>query len=216
MLVQTNCVFDQDKGSLASLNIANNKIFFQVNDAGAMPALAEALKKTTKLTSLDISNNYMKAVQVEILAPALQDMGSLSSVNLLKNGIGVDQASALVKIKESKPNLKTLCGFTLEETELDMSKQGLKAEDAVLLASDIQDMGSLSKLIFSGDSPRSKPVTVEVGMTEADFSGAVLQQSGAIILTAWLKHKVQHDSDYNQCWFGLIAFSIRTRARCSS
>jgi Ran GTPase-activating protein (RanGAP) involved in mRNA processing and transport len=76
----------------------------------------------------------------------LDAKGSFSSVNLLKNGIGVDQANALVKIKESKPNLKTLCGFTLEETELDMSKQGLKPEDAVLLASDIPDMGSLVSL----------------------------------------------------------------------
>ena len=34
-------------------------------------------------------------------------------------------------------------------------------------------------------------------MTEADFSGAILQESGAMILAAWLKHKVQHDSDYS-------------------
>ena len=60
---------------------------------------------------------------------------------------------------------------------------------------DINDSGLLSKLIFSGDSPQSKPVAVEVGMTEADFSGAILQQSGAMILAAWLKQKVQHDSD---------------------
>jgi hypothetical protein len=60
---------------------------------------------------------------------------------------------------------------------------------------DIRDSGSLSKLIFSGDSPRSKPVTVEVGMTEADFCGAILAKSGAIILSAWLKQQVQHGLD---------------------
>jgi hypothetical protein len=32
-------------------------------------------------------------------------------------------------------------------------------------------------------------------MTEADFSGIKMGQSGAIILAAWLKHEVQHDSD---------------------
>jgi hypothetical protein len=37
--------------------------------------------------------------------------------------------------------------------------------------------------------------TVEVGMTEADFSGAKMGPSGAIILSAWLEHKVQHLSD---------------------
>jgi hypothetical protein len=60
---------------------------------------------------------------------------------------------------------------------------------------DMRDSGLLSKLTFSGDSFMPTPVTVEVGMTEADFSGAILQQSGAIILAAWLKQKVQHDSD---------------------
>ena len=39
-----------------------------------------------------------------------------------------------------------------------------------------------------------KPVTVEVGMTEADFSGARLGVSGAMILAAWLQHKVQSSS----------------------
>jgi hypothetical protein len=53
-------------------------------------------------------------------------------------------------------------------------------------------------------------------MTEADFSGAKLGVSGTIILAAWLKHKVQHTTQTNQCWFGLIVFSIRTRGRCPS
>jgi hypothetical protein len=35
-------------------------------------------------------------------------------------------------------------------------------------------------------------VTAEVGMTEADFSGAQMGESGVIILAAWLEHKVQH------------------------
>ena len=79
-------------------------------------------------------------------------MGSLSCVNLLKNDIPVQQAQELVKIKESKPILKSLCGLTMDETELDFSSQGLQAGDAVLLASDIQDMGSLSRLDLSGNN----------------------------------------------------------------
>ena len=77
---------------------------------------------------------------------------------------------------------------------------------------DVNDSGSLSKLTFSGDSTgwgdesrNSKPVTIEIGMTEADFSGAVLGSSGAMVLAAWLKHKVQHTT---HCVFGLITFSI--------
>ena len=164
-----------------------------------MASLGAALKASATVTDLNISKNDLKSKDIAGFAEHLRDMGSLSSVNLLKNGIGVDQANALVKIKEAKPNLKTLCGFTLEETELDMSKQGLTPGDAVLLASDIPDMGSLSKFTFSGDHRESKPVTVEVGMTEADFSGAMLQTSGAIILAAWLEHKAQHTSQTDYC-----------------
>jgi hypothetical protein len=53
---------------------------------------------------------------------------------------------------------------------------------------DINDSGSLSKLTF-GDRT---PVTVEIGMTEADFSGAGIGAGGAIIIAAWLEHKVEN------------------------
>ena len=49
--------------------------------------------------------------------------------------------------------------------------------------------GVLSKFTLSGDMPWSKPVTVETGMTEADFSSKKLGQAGAIILAAWIEHK---------------------------
>ena len=39
--------------------------------------------------------------------------------------------------------------------------------------------GALSKMTFSGSYSSSKPVTVEVGMTELDCSGAILQASGS-------------------------------------
>ena len=83
---------------------------------------------------------------------ATQDNGALASVNLLKNDIGVEQAQALVKIKEAKPSLKTLCGLTMEETELDFSGQNLNAGDAVLLASDINANGALADLNLANNS----------------------------------------------------------------
>ena len=47
------------------------------------------------------------------------------------------------------------------------------------------DRGALASMTFGED----KPVTINTTMTEADFSGAKLGVSGAIILAAWLKHK---------------------------
>jgi hypothetical protein len=58
----------------------------------------------------------------------------------------------------------------------------------------------VSKAVDSdGDLKVSFPVTVEVGMTEGDFSGAKMGESGAIILAGWLEHKVQHMIPTDYC-----------------
>ena len=72
-------------------------------------------------------------------------------MNLLRNYIPVEQAQEFVKIKESMQNLQTLCGLAMEETELDLSGQDLRDGDAVLIVSDISDMGSLASLTISNN-----------------------------------------------------------------
>jgi Ran GTPase-activating protein (RanGAP) involved in mRNA processing and transport len=52
--------------------------------------------------------------------------------------------------------MASLCGLHQGQTEADFSNQGLGAEDAKLIASDIQDMGSLSKLDLSKNDLRSE------------------------------------------------------------
>jgi hypothetical protein len=55
----------------------------------------------------------------------------------------------------------------------------------------------LTKLIFGGDGYQDihnlwvtpEPATLEVGMTEADFSNKNLGAGGAIIISAWISHK---------------------------
>ena len=75
-----------------------------------------------------------------------------------------------------------------------MSKQGLGPGDAVLLASDIPDMGSLSKLTVCGNGGRrggeGDAVTIDTTMTEADFSGKKLGAVGAQILAAFMSTKL--------------------------
>ena len=107
-------------------------------------------------------------------------------MNILGNGMGTEQANELIKIMESHSNLKTLCGFSGDETELNLARCGLTAGCGVLVANEIKNNGALVKFTFSGDNYDSKPVTIESSMTEADFSGKVLQASGAIMLAAFL------------------------------
>ena len=114
------------------------------------------------------------------------DSGSLSKLDLSKNDLRSEGLSAVSEALKST-SIKQL---NIAENMLMHNPQGNSDMSGVIkFTGDMKDMGSLSKLTFSGDSPRSKPVTAEVGMTEADFSGAMLQTSGAIILAAWLEHK---------------------------
>ena len=109
-------------------------------------------------------------------------MGALSSANLLKNYVPVEQAQELVKIMRTMENLTTLCGLSGEETKLDFSGQYLKAGDAVLIANDIKDMRAMSSFTF-GDR---QAVTMTTTMTEMDFSGKGLGVSEAILISAFL------------------------------
>jgi hypothetical protein len=86
------------------------------------------------------------------VAGAIKDMGAISSINLLQNGIPVKQAQELVEIMQAKEKLVTLCGLSKEETELDFSGQDLSAGDAVLIANDISDMGAMTSLSLASNS----------------------------------------------------------------
>jgi hypothetical protein len=67
-------------------------------------------------------------------------------VNLLLNDIGVHQAKALVSILKEHPTLKSLCGNTGNETELDLRGKMNGAGDAIMLVPEIIDNGALSVL----------------------------------------------------------------------
>ena len=98
---------------------------------------------------------------------------------------GAYDSSGLIALAKSISNLK----------ELNISSNLLKAEGARILAPAIKATGSLVSLTFSGDQRNSKPVTIDTTMTEADFSGAGLGASGAIILAAWLEDKVRKHTE---------------------
>jgi hypothetical protein len=61
------------------------------------------------------------------------------SANLLQNSIGIDQAKALASILKEHSTLKSLCGNTGNETELDMSSKISGADDAIMLVTEIVD-----------------------------------------------------------------------------
>ena len=67
-------------------------------------------------------------------------------MNLLKNKIGVVQAKALASILKEHPTLKSLCGNSGEETELDMSGKGMDSGAAAMLVPEIVDNEAMTSL----------------------------------------------------------------------
>jgi hypothetical protein len=57
---------------------------------------------------------------------------------------------------------------------------------AIALTNAIKDMGAISQFTFGGDGRGNTPVTMEISMTEADFSAKGLGESGAIMIAAFL------------------------------
>jgi hypothetical protein len=67
-------------------------------------------------------------------------------VNLLQNGISIDQALVLTSILKVHAILKSLCGNNGDETELDMSGKNISAAEATMLAAEIAGNGAMTSL----------------------------------------------------------------------
>ena len=80
------------------------------------------------------------------LGKGLEANGSLTSISLLGNKFDVDAASLLLKLKEEKPTLISLCGLKADQTEAKFAGWGLTAQDARLLAPEIAVSHSLSSI----------------------------------------------------------------------
>ena len=80
----------------------------------------------------------------------------------------------------------TSCLVGLEQMQ-ELNISGCTGIDATSVATVVAKNRTLSALIF-GDG-MGEPATLEVGMTEADFSNKNLGMGGVIIISAWITHK---------------------------
>ena len=76
---------------------------------------------------------------------------ALTSVHILGNNIGTEQAQKLIEILDASATLTTLCGFTGAEAELDLSKRSLSPSCAVLVANEIKVNRALNSIDLSGN-----------------------------------------------------------------
>jgi hypothetical protein len=161
-----------DNGALSVLSLKKNNLC----NREAAKALSEMLAVNTVLTEIDVSENTHykcdSAGFAQELAVGIIDNGAISSINLLKNCIPVEQAQELVQIMQAKENLFTLCGLSKEETELDFGGQNLRAGDAVLIANDISDMEAVVRLDISSNNLVGEKGTGRYETVDAQYSDA--------------------------------------------
>ena len=90
---------------------------------------------------------------ITAIADALKVTASITSVNVLSNKLDMESANLLLKVKAEKPSLRTLCGLTHNETELDLKYNGLGPGDAKLLAAEILVMPSVTSVWTPAHQP---------------------------------------------------------------
>jgi Ran GTPase-activating protein (RanGAP) involved in mRNA processing and transport len=199
-----------DNEALSILSLKENNLY-----AEGGKALATGLKGNQGATELDISSNRLGWKRykdpdmsgVIALANALPDMGAILSVNLLKNHIGVYQAHVLASILKDHHTLKSLCGNTGNEVELDMSGKMNDAAEAIMLVPEITDKGALTSLhvgmnqipetemkeiIVIAMRKESMKMLCEVPikdktLTKLDVSGKSLGMEGALVVAEYLR-----------------------------
>jgi Leucine-rich repeat (LRR) protein len=177
----------QDMGSLSKLTFGNER---------------EPITIDTTMIEADFSGQTLGVIGAQILAAFMstglfEAKGALSSANLLGNDIGVEQAQALLKIKEAKPGLTTLCGLSGDETELDLSGKGLGPGCAILLAPEMEANGSLSKLDLSENDLRSDGLSA---VSEALKSTSIKHLNIA-------ENEVTSNQDHDDDMSGVIKFA---------
>jgi hypothetical protein len=173
-------------GAMTSLNLANNHI--EEEDIISPPR--QGLQKGDIVDGKTVTTIYVRHYNngnirvtdfsgILAVAKAIKDMRALTKFDISSNDIRAEGGKALAAGLQGNQAI----------TELNISYNDLAGQDTdtsgiIAIANAIPDMGAMSSFTFSGDY-QTNPVTMDISMTEADFSGKGLGLSGAIMLSAF-------------------------------
>jgi hypothetical protein len=150
-----------------------------------------------KKTELDFSGQRLGAGDAVLIANDISDMGAILVLNLANNNFGQVVGWYLNPKYASSERIgldwttgNGECKYKHSDGRQGRDKlpeEGLgKPEGVVALANAIPDMRAISQFTFSGGNKNSKPVTMEISMTEADFSAKGLGEFGVVMVAAFL------------------------------
>jgi hypothetical protein len=130
-----------DMGALAKLDASDNDMFGLKNKTG-ITAWAAALKACTSITELNLAKNGINANDTKILAPAISDMGALSTL-IFSVGKYDDE---LITMEASM-------------TEADFSGKGLGVSGAMILAAFLPKCTYVPEYLFPIFADTPTPTT---------------------------------------------------------
>jgi Leucine-rich repeat (LRR) protein len=174
-------------GTLTKLILGGDKVHSWDSKAPEPAALAVGMSEA------DLSNKNLGAGGAIIVGAWIshKDDGALVKVDISNNHIRAEGGTALAGALKGNNRMKEL-----NIASNDLCNTGTQMDGVIAVADAIPTMGGLAKLTCGGEDyfngnefVTPEPATLEVGMTEADFSNMRLQAGGAIIVGAWMTHK---------------------------
>lgn len=159
----------EENSVLKQLDLSDNfaEEEFEGDAEGFAEGVSKGIHDNRTMTKFDISSNHIHAEGGKSLAAGLKGNQVIKELNISSNFLGKNFNCA--------PDTSGI----------------------IAIADAIPGMGTLSTLVFAGDTYWNDagevvipgPATLEVGMTEADFSNKNLEAADAIIISAWITHK---------------------------
>jgi len=150
------------RGSITSLNLASNNLAgetywvnpsevqgssFNVGDKVVYKGLEMVVSDKFSDGDIKMVDMSMSMSGVKALADSLAVNGSLTSASLLGNNFDDEAVAMLLKVKEEKPVLLTLCGLKPDQAKASFMNWGLLTPaDAKLLAPEIAVHRSVTEL----------------------------------------------------------------------
>ena len=144
VLAQAVCTI----GSLTSVNLLANQ--FNVTTAALLVKLKEETPALVTMcglhphhTKVSFQDWNLRPADAQLLAPEMLSSQSLTSIGLLANNFDEPTVAMLLRLKQSKPTLVSLCGLRRGQRDADFQGWGLTQTDARLLAPEVAASRSL-------------------------------------------------------------------------
>ena len=102
------------------------------------------------LTRLDLSGNGLGKEGSRTVSQFFHERdNSLTSINMLSTAMGAEEAELFVTVFRAQRSINTLCGLQRDQATANLSSHGLRPEDAILIATDLQRNHALTDLDMS-------------------------------------------------------------------